>query len=638
MCGIAGLYNFRRDRDIDGRLLQRMNDVLSHRGPDGEGLYMNRFVGLAHRRLSIIDVAGGAQPMENETGDVVIVFNGEIYNYPELRAGLIKKGHVFKTNSDTEVIIHQYEEDGSDCVTSLRGMFAFAIWDKRRQALMLARDRIGIKPLYYTVNGGTLLFASEIKSIIEDQSVPREIDYESISDYFSLLFIPAPKTIYKGIYKLNPGHKLICGAGTLKIDKYWDLKCEKPSSMFSEDEYIGKTMEILQRTVKDHMVSEVPIGAFLSGGVDSSTIAALMQRSTDERVRTCSIGFSVGKFNEAESARRVADHLNTRHFEHFVTPDVTGIIDKLLWHLDEPFADASMIPTYYVCKIAREHVTVALSGDGGDELFAGYTNYRRGQIEDSIKMVPYAIRKAIITPVLAAMPPMMKSSTLLKNLLSNSQRSYFNKWCYFSEEMKSSLFSEGLKSRVGSLDSFNSIEPYYRQASAMDSLSQHQYMDLKTYLVDDILTKVDKMSMANSLEVRVPFLDHKVVEFAFTIPSELKLSGGATKYILKKMMESFLPMNILERKKHGFMAPVGHWLRNELKEYAEDILFDRKTMQRGYFNSANIEKVWKEHLMGKRWSIDISMHIWSLLVFELWHRRFVDKGAGQAPSLSGRRG
>jgi len=601
-----------------------MCDVLSHRGPDGEGTYINRRIGLAHRRLSIIDLATGDQPMFNEDGKIVIVFNGEIYNYQELRSNLIAKGHVFKTNSDTEAIIHLYEEKGVDCVEDLRGMFAFALYDDRDRSLFLARDRFGIKPLYYCFHDGSLVFASEIKSILQDPAIAREIDLETLSDYFSFLCIPSPKTIFRGIYKLPAAHRMLWKNGSVHIDQYWNLSCIPPLETLSEDEYVEQLSHLLHKVVKDHLISDVPLGAFLSGGVDSSSIVTLMQRVANAPVTTCTIGFSENAFDESHLADEVARVLTTSHYKHVVTPDVINIIDKLIWHFDEPFADSSAIPTYYLSKMTREHVTVALSGDGGDELFAGYVNYSRGSLEDKFRKLPYHLRACLIKPCLAAMSSLTKGRTLLTNILATPDRSFFNKWRYFSESMKFQLFSNDLKKTVGNLDSFGAVEPFFASCSASDSLTRWQYVDLRTYLVDDILTKVDKMSMACSLEVRPPFLDHTLVEFAFSIPSSLKLKGNTSKYILKKMMHKLLPVNLFQRKKQGFIIPLGHWFRDDLKHYVENILFDPITKNRGYFDNKYVEFLWNAHLTNRPGTIDISLHLWALLIFELWHRRFMD--------------
>lgn len=624
MCGIAGIYNFNKDERVDQRVLKRMGDVMTHRGPDGEGIHIDDRLGIVHRRLSIIDVEGGAQPIFNEDNTVAIVFNGEIYNYMELRTNLEKKGHRFRTNTDTESIIHLYEEIGVDCVNTLRGMFAFALWDKRKNTLFLARDRIGIKPLYYSIQKGSLIFASEIKAILQNPGSQIEIDPDAINDYFSFLFVPAPKTIYKGIYKLKPGYRIVCTPGSCSVDEYWDIIYNSQLMNLSEGEYVEQTLELLKEVIRIHLVSDVPLGAFMSGGIDSSSIVALMQQIMNEPVKTCTVGFNENPFNEALYARYTANFLNTDHHEYFVKPDAIDILQKLVWHLDEPFADASAIPTYYVCRMARENVTVALSGDGGDEIFAGYTSYTRGMTEDRLRKLPSLVRKAICKPALLVMPSSMKGRTFLTNLITSGQRAHINKWSYFNESMKQSIFSNDLKNSLSSLDSFSTLEPFFNNHPELDLLAQCQYVDIKTYLVDDILTKVDKMSMANSLEVRVPFLDHVFVEYVLNIPSNMKLRGKVTKYLLKRCMARLLPETVLNYGKKGFLAPVGTWFRKDIKDFAENVLFDPKTRSRGYFNYDYIEKLWNEHLRFNRLNIDISLHLWILLIFEIWHRTFLD--------------
>jgi asparagine synthase (glutamine-hydrolysing) len=625
MCGIAGIYYFKKQKIVDPALIKKMGDVLIHRGPDGEGQFINKHVGLAHRRLSIIDLASGSQPMFNESNNISIVFNGEIYNYKEIRSKLIGKGHSFKTNSDTESIIHLYEEMGVDCVQKLQGMFAFAIWDQKKQLLFMARDRLGIKPLYYCTQNGTMWFASEIKSILQDPTVHRELNIKSISDYLSFLYFPAPSTAFKGIYKLPPGHRIICKKDSFKMDKYWDVPLTSSTPNLSENAYIHEIFNLLQKAVTDRLMTEVPLGAFLSAGVDSSSIVALMKQSMQEPVNTCTVGFKESVFDESIFARQRAMFFNTTHHEYFVKTDILRTLDKIIWHLDEPFADASAVPTYYLCKMAKQHVTVALAGDGGDELFGGYINYSRAMMINTLKKIfPTSSISMLFETLIKKLPHTMRGRTFLSNLITSEQRGYFDRWTYFKEDMKNQLLTDDLKDIVKRHDSFAILEPYFSSCANKDILSQLQYVDLKTYLADDILTKVDKMSMAHSLEVRVPFLDHRVVEFVSSVPTNMKFVGNNTKYLLKKCMKHLLPKEVLTQTKHGFLLPIGEWFRNDLKEFTQDILFDSKTRERGYFNINYVQRLWVQHLQNEKKTIDLSLHLWSLLVFELWHRRYLD--------------
>ncbi len=630
MCGICGIYYTDQNRPVDQNLLKEMTQTLYHRGPDDEGRYCNDNIGLGHRRLSIIDLDSGKQPIFNETGTVAIVFNGEIYNYKELKAELISKNHIFKTNTDTETIVHLYEEFGEDCVSRLRGMFAFAIWDQKNQQLFLARDRLGIKPLYYYYNNGKLLFGSEIKAILQDHTVQRDIDYCAMEEYFTYLYVRAPRTSFKGIQKLLPGHTLICNHNGVKVKKYWDLH-DFDTGKLSEKEFEERLYELMEESVRIRLMSDVPLGAFLSGGVDSSAIVAIMSRIMDSKVITSSIGFQEAQFNETSYARRVAQHLQTEHHEHIVMPDAVNLISKLVWHFDEPFADSSAVPTYYVSKMARENVKVALSGDGGDENFAGYRNYYIDKQENRFRIGPDFIRKYIfgtlsnLYPQADYLPQYLRGKSFLRNLSVSPVEAYHNTKSIFNREFKDALFSPDLKHKIIGYNPIEGFQEYYFRPKTSSHLSSLLYLDTKTYLVDDILTKVDRMSMANSLEVRVPLLDHKLVEFIATIPPDYKLKGKIGKYIFKKTMAPYLPDDILHRKKRGFGLPVGTWLRNELREFASDILFSNKSQNRGLFNKGCIQKIWKDHQNGTR---NHTHHLWSLLIFEIWYSKYIDRDNG----------
>jgi len=635
MCGICGIYNF-DGQPVDKELLQRMNNTLVHRGPDGEGYFIESNIGLGHRRLSIIDLEGGKQPMGNEDGSIQVVFNGEIYNFQELRKVLRNKGHSFSTRTDTEVIVHLYEEYGEKCVEKLRGMFAFGIWDNLRKRLFLARDRLGKKPLYYFRDRKRFLFGSEMKALLQDVFIPKTIDLFAIDSYLSLLYIPSPLTIFKEIRKLPPAHYMTIDYSNSANSEivmggpvaYWDLEF-KPDRTLSELEWMERLDVLFKECVGVRLVSDVPLGAFLSGGVDSSAVVAYMVELLKDPVITNAIGFRERAFNELEYAGVVAERFSTHHHEYFVNPDAVGILEKLVWHLDEPFADASAIPTYYVSQVARKNVTVAVSGDGGDEVFAGYVRrYSMSCLENMWReALPKFIRQHMVGPVAKFypkgdyLPRWMRAKYMLTNLPLSPVEAYFRDMsCYLPEE-KEKLYQKDFRRSLNGYSPKDHFESFFKDSTIEDHLSRIQYMDLKTYLPEDILVKVDRMSMANSLEVRSPLLDHKFIEFAATIPSNLKLNGKISKYIFKKALENRLPKKILYRGKQGFSIPVGSWLRNELREYAEDILFSDKAKQRGYFDYNYVKKIWGHHLQGLR---DHSDQLWTLLMLELWHRSFMD--------------
>lgn len=629
MCGICGVFNQRNSEPIKGELLEKMCDTLRHRGPDDEGIYVNNNIGLGHRRLSIIDLSNhGHQPMSNETGNIYIVFNGEIYNFPELKKELLAKGHLFNSNTDTEVIIHLYEEKGEDCIQALRGMFAFALWDERNKKLLLARDRLGKKPLYYLWDGNRLVFASEIKAILQCDAVKKDIDLEALDDFLSYLYVPSPKSIYKSIRKLPPGHLAVYTPDKFEIRQYWDVNfadLENKNEMY----YVEKSDELIKECVKKRLMSDVPLGAFLSGGIDSSAIVAFMSEVSTAPITTLSIGFKENLFNEINFARMVAAQYKTDHYEQFVVPKALDILDTLVWHFDEPFADSSAIPTYYVSKIAKEHVTVVLSGDGGDENFAGYQRrYWFTRTEDFWRRtLPQFIREGVINPLAEIypksnrLPQFLRGKAFLRNLSMPLERAHFNTMSVFNGEMKKRLYALEFKRKLNGYDSFSVFKQHFAHAQTSDPVSKVQYVDMKTFLADDILVKVDRMSMANSLETRAPLLDHKLVEFVATIPSHLKLKGRTAKYIFKKCLEKRLPDKILNRKKMGFAVPLGLWLKTDLKPLICEVLFSAKAKKRGYFQYDFIEKMWHQHLTGSQ---DFTHHLWALLILEMWHRKFID--------------
>ena len=629
MCGICGKYSFLKNEAICPELLHRMCDVIAYRGPDDEGYYFNGNIGLGMRRLSILDLQTGNQPIHNESKDIWILYNGEVYNCLSLKAELEAKGHQFYTRSDTEVIVHCYEEYGDECVSKLNGMFAFAIWDEQKQRLLLARDRIGIKPLFYTVQNGSLLFASEIKSILQDVSVKRQINLQALHNFLSLNYIPHPYTIYKEIYKLPQGHILVCEGGNILLRQYWDAKYTENNVLKPEEEYAEELREKLKQSIKLRLLSDVPLGVLLSGGVDSSTIVALMSMLVDKPIKTFSIGFEEKSFNELKYARMVAQQYGTDHHELVVKPNATELLFQLAWHFDEPFADSSAIPTYLVSKLAREHVTVVLSGEGGDEVFAGYHTYAAYRAAQLYSKIPSFLRKKLIRPVVHSLPVSTKKVSFdYKARIfvdgDDFPPEYRHYWwkCIFSEEAKQQLYAEEIQSRNQFEDTYQIFAKHYGMTNAMDILNKLLYVDLKVLLANDILVKTDRSSMANSLEARVPILDHNVVEFAASIPPELKLNGFQKKYILKKAMEPFLPKKILYRKKQGFSIPAPSWLRNELKEMVLDVLSPLELKRAGYFNPDYVNTILTQHFNGIR---DNSRPIWGLLTVMLWHKTFMER-------------
>lgn len=624
MCGICGIIDL-TGQPIDQDILRRMADTLAHRGPDAEGFYYNPAVGgspavgLAHRRLSIIDIATGQQPLANEDGTVWIVFNGEIYNYLDVREELLHKGHVFKTRSDTETIVHAFEEWGESCVDRLRGMFAFAIWDENRQRLFVVRDRLGIKPLYYYWDGKTLIFGSEIKAIVANPRVARTLNLEALCDYFTLLYIPAPKSIFQNIHKLEAGHVLTLAAGTVKIQQYWDLHFH-PDLEVSENEWQERILTKLEEAVRIRLMSEVPLGAFLSGGVDSSAVVALMAGLMHEPVKTASIGFQEQSFNELPYARQVAGQFATDHHEQMVKPDSVAILDQLVWYFDEPFADSSAVPTYYVSQVAKQKVTVCLSGDGGDENFAGYRRYYFDRMENSIRsFIPNIIRQQCIKPLAGLYPKMdwapqmFRAKTLLTNLAMDPVEGFFNSMSWF-QGSRASLFTEDVTRQLAGYSPIDTFRRHYANAP-QDPLSAVQYIDIKTYLVDDILTKVDRASMAHSLEVRVPLLDHEFMELVANIPSKLKLKSREGKYILKKSLERKLQHDTLYRPKNGFSIPLGQWLKNDLKSLFEKSVLNQTAKTIQLLNKRTVETIWREHQTGQR---ERSAELWPILFLQKW--------------------
>lgn len=622
MCGICGVFELERGHIPLEVLVHRMNETIIHRGPDDEGIYVSGGIGLGFRRLSIIDLQGGHQPISNEDGTIWVMLNGEIYNYLELRRDLEQRGHRFATHSDTESIVHLYEEYGERCFDKLRGMFAIALWDSRERKLLLARDRVGKKPLFYSADRERILFGSELKALLAGGASTNGIDPHALSDYFSFGYIPAPKTIYRSVLKVLPGHYIVATEAGVRDACYWDLAFGEIES-HTEEEWCEIVRHDLCEATRVRLMSDVPLGAFLSGGIDSSSIVAAMTRIMSRPVTTCSIGFDAKQYDETAYARQIAKQFGADHHESVVHPAALDIVDKLAWHFDEPFADSSAVPTYYVSKIAREHVTVALGGDGGDENFAGYRRYIFDSYENQLRrFVPGWMRRAVFGPLgkwyppLAAAPRVFRAKATLQSLSRTPLQGYFNSMSIFRPDDKSRLFTREFARTLGGYDSITVFENYYDRAGTDDLLSKIQYVDIKTYLPDDILAKVDRASMAVSLEVRAPLLDHHLMERLATMPSSLKLRGRTGKYILKKALQPVLPSDVLYRSKQGFAVPLDQWFRGELKDLASAYLFRSGD---GIFDPKFLQRIWKQHQSGH---YDRSAHLWSILMFRKWQETF----------------
>ena len=621
MCGINGVYHFNIDERVDETLLLNMRDTMSHRGPDEQGHYLKDRIGFGHQRLSIIDLTSGQQPLCNEDGTVWITYNGEIFNFESLRHRLLQKGHLFKTQCDTEVIVHLYEEYGPDCVKQLRGQFAFAIWDERQQRLMLARDRLGILPLSYAVDQGRLIFASEIKAILQDRHLSREIDLQALSDYLTYHYIPAPKTIFKQIRKLPPAHILLCDQDGISLQRYWTLQYQ-PDEKMSEIDFIEQIREKLCEAVQIRLMSDVPLGAFLSGGIDSSAVVAFMSQVMDQPVKTFSIGFGAQDYNELEYARLVAKQFGTDHHEFIVTSETKTLLPKLVRQFDEPFADPSAIPTYYVSKMAREHVTVCLSGDGGDETFAGYTRYVRAiHANNQMGRVPPQLRSPIFGPISQAMPIGMRGKRFaLRAGTKTPAELYGVVHGYMHPSERNAFLSTEVKMTLNGDRPYDRLQSLYAEAAPVDYLSRIQYIDFMSYLPDDILTKVDRTSMLNSLETRVPLLDYELLELVAKTPSHLRMSNFEQKYIFKQILKSYLPNEILYRRKQGFGLPLKHWFEHDWQDYTADILLDPQSYSRTYFALDRIQPLLKQHTANKQ---DFSLLLYKILVFEEWARAYL---------------
>jgi asparagine synthase (glutamine-hydrolysing) len=628
MCGIAGFTQFHNTYG-DTQTLELMGQTIFHRGPDAGGTYLDKKIGLCHRRLSIIDLSeSGNQPLTSADDQYVIVFNGEIYNYPELRQELLKENYEFKTHTDTEVILALYAKYGKECLQYLDGMFAFALWDKQSQTLFIARDRIGKKPLYYYPVENDIIFASELKALLKLDVIPREIRVDSIYDFFAYQYIPDPKSIFQGIYKLEPGHYLEVNKDGITKSQYWDVSFESTSNK-SEAELRDDLIKIINKYTKNRMISDVPLGAFLSGGVDSSGIVATMARNSDQPITTCSIGFDVEQFNETEFARLVAQQYKTDHHEFTVQDKVTDNLEEIVRYFDEPFADPSLVPTFYVSQLARQKVTVAIAGDGGDELFAGYEKYSIDHLENKIRNLFPSFLRTSLLPVLENFLSRFnnslckKGSTLLRSLSVSPEMGFYLSNSQITDRIWNKITQPDTRKILGNYHPAQITTDHYQKCKAPDHLAKILYTDMKTYLPGDILVKVDRMSMANSLEVRAPILDHHIIEFSATIPSKMKFKNGEKKHLLKEAFKEDLPDDILYRKKMGFSVPLAQWLRHEIMEYAEKVIFSSNNGINKYFNMDEIKILWDDH---QTCVSDHSSVLWSILMFQMWWNNYMQDG------------
>jgi asparagine synthase (glutamine-hydrolysing) len=637
MCGIAGMAGSLRTHRAT---LQSMTDALLHRGPDGEGVFWSDDVGLGMRRLAIIDVTGGDQPIYNEDGSVCVVYNGEIYNFLELRAELEGRGHHFVTNSDTEVIVHAYEEYGLECLERLWGMFAIALWDAREQRLLLARDRLGKKPLvYYANSSGGLVFGSELQAVLAHPSVPREIDPRAIDDYLTYLYVPAPTTAYRGVKKLPPGHRLVWQAGHITVEPYWRVRFSEKLRI-SEHEAVEQFGVLLRDAVRRRLIADVPLGAFLSGGMDSSSVVAEMAELSTTPVKTFSIGFGERDFDELRYAAQVAERFETDHHELVVEPRALDVLPTLVRHYGEPYGDSSAIPTYYVARMTRQHVTVALNGDGGDEVLAGYERHWGARIAARYDTIPRFVRHGLIRPLVPLVPEPRERRAFLrraKRFMAAAHLSPVDRYLHwvgaFSAAQKSALYSDDFATALGGNQSVHWLRETLSGEPLLDPVDAVLRADTLLYLPEDLLAKVDIASMANSLETRSPLLDHRLVEFCAGLPSSYKLHGRTSKWLLRQLMRDRLPPAILTRPKMGFGVPVGEWLRGELRPLLEDTVLSSAALNRGYFRPQAVQSLVDDHLSRRA---DRTAHIWALLMLELWFREFVGRSSSSVPELARR--
>lgn len=631
MCGIAGILNLDASRIAPADVLERMLQSIVHRGPDDDGRLVDGELAMGMRRLSIIDLADGKQPIFDESGRYAVVFNGEIYNYRELREQLISRGHTLKTHSDTEVIVHLYEEFGKECLAHLRGMFAFAVWDSRNRELFVARDRLGIKPLYYAERGGTLIFGSEVKALLQHPELSASLDRRALSDYLSLKYVPAPRTLFDGVRALPPGHYLIARQGKLEIQEYWTLSFQKPETPKSEAEYLEELELLLRESVRLRLRSDVPFGAFLSGGVDSSIIVALMADELNEPVKTFSVGFAGSEGNdELPYAKIVADRFGCEHHTLAISSDdFLQHAERVLCHLDQPIADQATVATHMVASLARQHVKMVLTGEGGDELFAGYARYEGEQYSPWTRHWPDFVGKAVRGGA-SMLPGMRRAKIAINALTIRDEATRFANWFpMFSDDAKASLLDQW--SAEESSGARHVFDRYLRECDATEPLDRMLYCDTKSWLVDYLLLRGDKLTMANSLEARVPLLDHKLVEFAAQLPTNLKLRGKTRKYLLKQLGSKLLPDSIIHRKKQGFPIPIERWIRNEARPLVRDMLSEESLQRRGLFNPKVVQSLIQRHESNYA---DHATEIWGLVSIEMWLRQFVDQSAESCTSTA----
>lgn len=626
MCGIAGIVRA-DDAPVDRPLLVRMTDAIRHRGPDDDGFYLDAGVGLGMRRLAIIDLKTGQQPIHNRDRTKWLVFNGEIYNYRELRDKLEKLGHTFYTNSDTEAVIAAYDQYGTDCPKHLRGMFAFAIWDERDKSLFLARDRVGKKPLLYARTSGQLIFASEFSALVLHPDISRDVDYEAVHYYLSFMGVPAPRTAYRAIRKLEPGHWLLWRNDEIRTERYWQLDFSRKISV-SKDEAGERLIELLRESVRIRLMSEVPLGAFLSGGIDSSAVVALMAEESSAPVKTFSIGFDEQDFSELHHARRVAEHVGAEHHEFVVRPDAMEILPTLVEHYGEPFADSSAIPSYYVSRETRKYVTVALNGDGGDECFAGYERYAAMNLAASYAAVPEILREGVIGNVARALPAFQSRANPLRKIqrftavAAMSPVERYLRWItVFDDAAKRELYSDRLRHLTANFRSASIIEPWFAKANGAGIVDATLLTDTMTYLPNDLLVKMDIASMSVSLEARSPFLDHHLMEFAASLPEKLKLRRLKTKVLLKRVLKDIVPEKNLSRRKMGFGVPIGHWFRGVMQPFLRETLLSERALSRGLFRPEKVRELIDQHVNFK---VNYEHQLWTLLMLELWFERFID--------------
>jgi len=621
MCGLSGIFEFSESGSVSRETLEKMNTEIRHRGPDGEGIFLNKNIGLTHRRLSIIDLSTGDQPIFNEDKQVCIVFNGEIYNYKYIKETLVGKGHVFRTNSDTEAILHAYEEYGEEgCLELLRGMFTFAIWDNHKKRLFVARDRIGIKPLYYYASNESLVFGSEIKSVIASGKVKPEIEEAEISSFFLLGYVAGEKTMFKNIYRLLPGHYIVCQGGNIRIKEYWDFYNIEPVER-SEEEVLKELEPIFEDVVKMRLMSDVPLGVFLSGGLDSSAVVqSIRQAAPDSPINTFSIGYKDHpEISELPYARKVSEKFGTKHCEFDLQPgNFFEIFPKFVWHLEEPTCEPAAIALYFISKLAKEHATVLLSGEGADELFAGYPIYKKMLFINKYRQIPQTFRRCL-EPLLALLPDTDKKRKYMGWISKDLSSRYWGVSASMTANALEGLFSPDLIEHNSYQRLSKYISSYYRPNK--DPLSQMSYIDIKEWLPHDLLVKADKMSMAASIELRVPFLDHKLLEFSASVPSSLKIKNKESKYILKKFMEKKLPNEIIYRKKKGFPVPVQSWFKGDFNKNAKEVLLNGATIKKGFFNKGFVENMLKRHEENKE---NCSSLLFSILLFEMWNKVFID--------------